>query len=179
MVRRTLFAFAVICAAIVFSAAASGAAPTSTLGPCEGSATFQKGGFTVNATEAGTVEVPRTDDVDWKGSITGPTGDNAYSGNIKVDLPPPFGSLSIDSWSGTTDATSNSGTKHYDLPGAVPANVEFTVRGSHSQGSFNCSGHVTVKIKGSSVNAVSIGSLAATALTGVGLLFAGRAKGGV
>jgi len=179
MVRRTLFAFAVICAAIMCSAAASGAAPTSTLGPCQGSATFQKGGFTVNATEAGTVEVPRTDDVDWKGSITGPTGDNAYSGSIKVDLPPPFGSLSIDSWSGTSDATSNSGTKHYDLPGAVPANVEFTVRGSHTQGSFNCSGHVTVKIKGSSVNAVSIGSLAATALTGVGLLFAGRAKGGV
>ena len=50
--------------------------------------------------QTGTVEVRRTDDVDWKGSITGPTGDNAYSGSIKVDLPPPFGSLSIDSWSG-------------------------------------------------------------------------------
>jgi len=174
-----MFGFAVVCAAIFLYPAAAGATPTVINGPCEGSGTFQKGGFTVNATEAGTVEVPRTDDVDWKGSITGPTGDNPYSGSIKVDLPPPFGSLSIDSWSGTTDATSNSGTKHYDLPGAVPANVEFTVRGSHSQGSFNCSGHVTVKIKGSSVNAFSIGSVVATAATGVGLVFAGRAKGGV
>ena len=179
MVRRALFGFAVACAAILIYPAAAGAAPISILGPCEGSGTFQAGGFTVNATEAGTVEVPRTDDVAWKGSINGPTGDNSYSGSIKVDLPPPFGSITIDSWSGTTDATSNSGTKHYDLPGAVPANVEFTVRGSHTQGSYTCSGHVTAKIKGSSVNAFSVGSLAATALTGVGLLFAGRAKGGV
>ncbi|HEX4821154.1 MAG TPA: hypothetical protein VFV00_13210 [Acidimicrobiales bacterium] len=179
MVRRAVLGFAVVCAAIAFVPAAAGAAPTVINGPCEGSGAFQKGGFTVNATETGTVEVPRTDDVSWTGSITGVTGDNAYSGSIEVELPPPFGSMSIDSWSGTTDATSNSGVKHYDIPGAVPANVEFTVKGSHSQGTASCSGHVTAKIKGSSVNAFSVGSVALTLLTGLGLLFAGRAKGGI
>ena len=179
MVRRTLFAFAVVCAATALAPAAAGASPTVINGPCQGSGAFEKGGFTVNATEAGTVEVPRTDDVRWTGSITGVTGDNPYSGKIEVELPPPFGSMSIDSWSGTTDATSNSGVKHYDIPGPVPANVEFEVKGAHTQGSASCNGHVTVKIKGSSVNAVSIGTLALTALTGIGLVFAGRAKGGL
>ena len=88
MVRRTVVGFAVVCAAILLYPAAAGATPTVINGPCEGSGTFQEGGFTVNATEAGTVEVPRTDDVAWKGSITGVTGDNPYSGSIEVELPP-------------------------------------------------------------------------------------------
>ena len=177
MARQAVFAFAVACAAILLYPAAAGATPTVINGPCQGSGTFKSTGHKVDATEAGTVEVPETDDVAWEGSITGVTGDNAYSGKIEVKLPPPFGSLSIDSWSGTTDATANSGVKHYDLPSYVPKGVEFTVTGSHSQGPASCSGHVTVKLAGSKVNAVSIASVVGTVLTGAGLLFAGRAKG--
>jgi hypothetical protein len=163
MARRVLFGFAVVGAALFFAPHAANASPTVVNGPCDGTGAFQRGGFTKTAAESGVVEIPRADEVDWTGSITGPSGQ-------------PFGSVTIDSWGGTTDATSNSGTKHYDISSAVPANVEFSVKGSHNQGSFNCSGSVKLKIKGSSVNAFSIGSLVGTALTGAGLVVAGRAR---
>ena len=171
-----MFAFAVVGAALLFAPGAATASPTVVNGPCDGSGTFQRGGFTKTAAETGVVEIPRADEVNWTGSIVGPTGQLAYGGKIEVELPPPFGSVTIDSWGGTTDATSNSGTKHYDISSAVPANVEFSAKGSHTQGSFSCSGSVKLKIKGSSVNAFSVGSLVGTVLTGAGLVVAGRAR---
>jgi hypothetical protein len=179
MVRRVVFGFVVICAAFLFIPGTADATPGVVKGPCDGTGTFQKGGFTKTAAETGVVEIERSDDVAWQGSISGPSGELPYTGKIEVELPPPFGTLSIDSWSGTTDATSNSGTKHYDIPGAVPANVEFRVKGSHTQGSFKCTGSVKLKIKGSALTPYSVGSLVGTAATGAGLVVAGRAKGAV
>ena len=179
MVKRVVFGFAVVCAAFLFMPAAADAAPTTIGGPCDGSGTLQKLGKTVEAAESGVVEIEYKDTVAWEGSITGASGEQSYSGNIEVDLPAPFGSLSIDSWKGTTDSTANSGTKDYDIPGWVPANVEFRVKGIHTQGSATCAGSVKLKLKGSALNAFSAGSLIGTVLTGIGLVFAGRAKGGI
>jgi hypothetical protein len=179
MVKRVVLGIAVVCAAFLFFPSSANAAPATVSGPCDGSGTFEKGGFTTTAAETGVVEIPRTDDVDWKGTITGVSGEQAYAGHIDVELPPPFGSLKIDTWGGRTDSTGNSGTKHYDIPGAVPANVEFSVQGAHTQGSVKCSGSVKLKIKGSALNPFSIGSLVGTVLTGAGLAVAGRAKGGL
>lgn len=178
MVKRLVFGFAVVCAAILFVPTSANAAPATVNGPCDGSGKLEKLGKTVEAAESGVVEVEYKDTVDWEGSITGTSGEQPYSGNIEVELPAPFGSLSIDSWKGKTDSTSNSGTKDYDIPSWVPANVEFRVKGIHTQGSATCAGAVKLKLKGSSLNAFSIGSLIGTALTGLGLALAGRAKGG-
>jgi hypothetical protein len=178
MVKRVLLAFAALAAAGMFVVFDAGTSSATVSPACQGTGAFEKSGLTYTAADSGVDEIPRTDDVDWEGSITGPTGEQPYSGKIEVELPPPFGALSIDSWSGTTDATSNSGTKHYDIPGAVPGGVEFSVKGSHTQGGTTCTGSVKVKIKGGSVNAFSLGSLVGTALTGAGLVLAGRAKVG-
>jgi hypothetical protein len=69
--------------------------------------------------------------------------------------------------------------KDYDIPGWVPKNVELSVVGEHVSTSTTCKGHVKIKIKGGSVGPVSLGSLALTAATGVGLVLAGRPKVGV
>lgn len=179
MVKRIVLGIAVVCAGFLFFPSSATAAPATVSGPCDGSGAFEKGGFTKTAAETGVVEIPRTDDVDWQGTITGVSGEQAYAGHIDVELPPPFGSLKIDSWGGRTDSTGNSGTKHYDIPGAVPANVEFSVQGAHTQGTAKCSGSVKLKLKGSALNPFSIGSLVGTVLTGAGLAVAGRAKGGL
>ena len=91
----------------------------------------------VDAEEIGdkVVTIPRSDTVDWNGSVDAPPG--AYSGSISVDLPPPFSEWKIDSWNGNSQTTANSGAKHYNLPSAVPAGVEFRVIGAHVESGAN------------------------------------------
>lgn len=179
MVKRVLLGFAALSLAGVFlfvDAAPAGAVMDE--GACTGSGTFKNGGFTVTQAETGVVEVPEKDEVTWQGALPAkPAAPEAYSGKIEVALPPPFAPLKIDSWSGTSDSQGNDGVKKYDLPGYVPKNVELEVRGQHT-GSTTCKGHVKIKVKGSSVGPVSLASLAATALTGLGLVLAGRPKVG-
>lgn len=122
-------------------------------GDCEASGAFaagtKSGGpFTVDARSVGTetVVVPRSDSVSWTGSV--PSSPGAYSGSIGVDLPPPFGQVTIDSWEGTTDATENSGVEEYDLPDLVPAGVTFRVSGEHVDQARECSGFVNVEVEG-------------------------------
>lgn len=138
---------------------------------CSGSGVFRSDGQSVDAQSIGetVVVIERKDTVDWKGSVTSPPG--AYSGNIKLDMAPPFGDIEIDSWGGNTQKTGNAGSKHYDLPLIVPSGVEFKVSGSHTDEVGTCSGHVTMKIRGgvfdSPATAVSLG---ATVVTLAGLL---------
>ena len=117
-------------------------------GGCSASGSWQKSGLFVDAEVVGdeVVTVPRKDVVDWDGSVTGPPGE--YSGSISIDLPPPFGEIEIDSWSGDSDTTSNFGSEDYDLPKLLPAGVEFKVVGSHSDDNGTCSGYVWLEIEG-------------------------------
>ena len=122
--------------------------------------------------------MPIKDDVHWQGEITGVSGDRDYAGFIEVDLPWPLGAATIDTWSGTTDATSNEGDKSYDLPSAVPRGVEFEVSGQHSEdGTVVCSGTVKVKVEGGAFDSplapIGIGG---TVISGVGLALAGLSK---
>ena len=177
MVKRVVLGFAALSLAGLFvfvDAAPAGAVMDQ--GTCTGSGTFKKGGFTVTQAETRVVEVPAKDEVTWQGALPWkPAAPEAYSGKIEVALPPPFAPLQIDSWSGTSDSQGNNGVKKYDIPSFVPKNVELEVRGQHI-GSTTCKGHVKIKIKGSSVGPVSIASLVGTALTGTGLVLAGRPK---
>ncbi|MEY2453241.1 MAG: hypothetical protein QOD92_2815, partial [Acidimicrobiaceae bacterium] len=133
----------------------------------------------VTQAETGVIEVPAKDEVSWQGALpAAPAAPEAYNGKIEIPLPPPFGPLKIDSWSGTSDSQGNSGVKKYDLPSYVPKNVELEVQGQHTSASGTCKGHVKIKVKGSSVGPVSLASVALTVATGAGLVLAGRPKVG-
>lgn len=136
---------------------------------CAGSGIFRDDGQTVDAEAIGddVVTIPRSDTVDWQGSVTAPPG--AYSGKIGLDLPPPFGEVPIDTWKGDSEATTNAGARDYDLPTLVPAGVEFRVVGSHTDENGSCSGYVNLKIEGGPFDSPVIYiSLAGTLITGAG-----------
>lgn len=140
---------------------------------CEGSATWLEDGLTVIAeTEGGPYTIPRSDTVAWEGSVDGSTG--SYTGSVSVDLPPPFGEVLIEDWSGDYNETSNSGTEEYDLPSLVPAGVEFDVYAEHIDDKGGCSTTVAFEIDGgpfdSPIAPISLGGTAVFAiLTGLAL----------
>jgi len=178
MFKRVVLGLAAVSVGGLFLVAGASPAAAKINGPCEGSGAFEKGGFTVSAAETGVVTVPEKDTVNWEGSITpSGSGEQPYAGEIRIELPPPFAPLTIDSWSGSTDATSNSGVKKYDIPSYVPRGVEMEVTGFHDQGSAHCDGSVKFKIDGSNFGIASATALGLTVLTGAGFVFAGRAKG--
>lgn len=102
----------------------------------------------VDAEAAGddVVIIPRSDTVDWQGSVSGPPGE--HSGSIWLELPPPFGNVEIDNWGGEGKTTSNSGSEEYDLPKLVPAGVVFRVAGQHVDNNGTCTGFVNLEIRG-------------------------------
>ena len=170
---RWCFAGGVFALTLAGSAARTGASLDEG-SACTASGTFRDAGVTVDAaTATGVVTVRRSDTVDWQGSV--PAAPGAYSGKVWVNLPPPFGTVTIDSWSGDSQTTSNSGSKHYDLPSMVPAGVVFTVAGEHNDANGHCAGSVQLQIDGSPFGSpITWVSLGGTAVTGVAGAFALR-----
>lgn len=115
---------------------------------CRGSGTFRDSTLTVDVGSVGddVIVIPRRDTVYWQGSVTSPPG--IYSGSISVDLPPPFGEVEIDSWSGDSQTTATSGTRGYVLPSVVPSGVELKMVVSHTDQNGSCSGHVNAEVAG-------------------------------
>jgi hypothetical protein len=114
---------------------------------CQGSGEWLEDGLLVFAeTDGGVYIIPRSDSVAWEGSVAAPPG--VYAGSIWVDLPPPFGKVTVDSWGGESNNTSNSGVHEYDFPTLVPAGVEFEVSGEHVDENGGCSGTITFEIDG-------------------------------
>jgi hypothetical protein len=180
MVRRVLFGVAAVSLAGLFLFVDAVPASAVVSPDCQGTGKFPKAGVTYTAADAGVDVVPLEDTVAWEGSIKAPKAESAYSGHIEVQLPFPLPSLRIDEWSGSSDSTANSGTKHYKLPSSVPRGVEFEVTGAHSQGGVNCTGTVKVKVAGSAFDSPAApASLIGTLVTGGVLALAGRAKGGL
>ena len=140
---------------------------------CSGTGGWLESGLFVDAeTVVGVQTIPRSDTVTWEGSVAAPPG--LYSGQISVDLPPPFGEVKIDDWSGDSESTGNSGSHEYDFPSLVPAGVEFEVFGEHSDENGGCTGTVTFEIDGgpfdSPIAPISLGGTAVFALlTGLAL----------
>lgn len=158
---------------LVGSSSSAGAGIDGTNG-CQGTGTWQKAGLTIDAaTATGVITIPRKDIVDWQGSVVAPPG--VYSGSVWVELPPPFGQVEVDNWSGDSQTTSNSGSHEYDLPSLVPSGVEITVAGEHSDENGKCTGSVTVQLEGGAFDSpLTAVSLAGTALTGAGAFVALR-----
>lgn len=163
-------------------------------GNCVGQGTFEKGtkargSFTEQADQipAGrVVEVPRADTVTWSGSLpklaaggdplTVTVPKRPIRGFVAVDLPWPFGSVTVDSWGNDSDVVGNKGEHTYDLPSVVPRGVEFKVFGEHREnGSVYCSGFVLVKIEGGPFDSPLIwASLGLTAVSAAFFVVAGR-----
>lgn len=140
---------------------------------CAASGWFRDADLVVDADTTDVVVVPRTDRVDWQGSVVAAPG--RYEGSVWLELPPPFGRVEIDSWQGTTTTRSNAGTEEYALPKALPGGVRFTVAGEHTDEQGTCSGRVTVELEGGPLGSpITWGALGATALAGVGLVAALR-----
>lgn len=143
---------------------------------CDGTALFvdgteADGSFTIVASDVGdeTIVVPRADTVEWTGSVDAAPGE--YEGWIAVDLPAPFGTVTIDTWSGDSATTSNSGVEDYDLPWLVPSGVDVTIRGQHQDENGTCTGTVTVEIEGGPFDTpIAPISLGVTVVSGAGLL---------
>lgn len=170
MSRGLWLAPAAVVGVVLVASAGKAAAQLESTNGCSGSGTFREGGFSVDAEQVGddVVTIPRSDTVDWQGSVDAAPGD--YAGNIAIDLPPPFSEVQIDDWSGTSENTQNAGAKHYDLGTFVPAGVEFRVVGSHTDQNGDCDGYVNLEIKGGPFDSpVAPISLAATVVTGAGL----------
>ena len=153
-------------------------------GECTGSAQFvngtkSDGSFTLDADQPRdeVVVVPRSDTVQWAASTPATGGD--YSGSITIDLPFPLGSYEVESWSGTVEANSNSGTDSYDLPAAIPSGVEFEVSATHTDSAGTCAGSLTVRIEGGSFGSpVTSIALVVTAVLGAMLVAVAGVIGG-
>jgi hypothetical protein len=159
----------VLFGALLLGGSRPAAADLTTTNGCDGTGAWEKAGLNVDAATVGgkVITIPRTDTVDWEGSVTAPPG--KYSGSVSVALPPPFGDWTVDSWKGDSQTTSNTGKHHYDLPTLVPAGVEFTVNGNHTDANGTCVGTVHVKLAGGVFDSpLAIVSLAGTGVTGLG-----------
>ena len=140
---------------------------------CSASGTFQSNGMTVDVATVGddVVTVPRSDTLEWTGSVAAAPG--AYHGSIWVELPPPFGTVEIDSWSGNSTNTSNSGVEDYDLPGWLPGGAQFRVAGEHVDQHGTCTGYVNLTIDGGPLGSpITWVALAGTIGLGVATWFA-------
>jgi hypothetical protein len=177
--RRVVVGFSVVAGAVLMTGVPpAGSAPSTVIGPCQASGTFEKGGITVDANETGVVTIPAEDTVNWTGSITGANGDVAYTGKIQLELPPPLPKINLYTWSGTTDSAQNSSDKHYDV-GFAPRGVEMKAVGSHNQGDVSCGGVVKIKLKGGAFDSPGTAvSLVGTLITGAVFVMAGIAKKG-
>jgi hypothetical protein len=156
--------------AVIVASGGKAAAHLESTNGCQASGIFRESGLNVDAESIGdeVVEIPRSDTVDWQGSVDAPPG--VYGGSISVDLPPPFGEAEIDSWDGDSDSTENAGAKDYDLGSFVPAGVEFRVEGSHTDENGSCSGYVNLEIEGGPFDsALAPISLVGTVVTGAGV----------
>lgn len=170
--------------ALLFTAGAAGADAITPPGACVGSGTWQEGGFSETTTDrssSDTIEIPRSDTVEWAGNIGGHTADEEspeereISGEIEIDLP--LGTVTIDDWGGTTRKYGNSGTHEYDLPN-VASGVTLRLHGEHREnGTLVCSGAINLQIEGSGFdNPLSFVGIGGMVLTGAGVVFAGRAR---
>ena len=157
-------------------------------GPCDGSAEWPNESPPIvvvasQLTPGQVVEIPLKGDVIWAGEIKldpEPTEARDVSGNVKVKLPYPIGSVQVGNWSSSGILTKNSGTYEYDFPSII-SGFEVTVEGQHWEGTLTqagaptCTGDVTLTIEGTNPIGFIAGGLSVVSLMGAYL--AVRAKG--
>jgi hypothetical protein len=153
--------------------------------PREAGGSFTESGITIDVREVDTqrVTVPRSDTVSWYGTVEAPSVPRDVSGSVEIDLPKPFGTLTIDSWSSTgSSEVEKQGEDSYDLGNWVPGGAQVRVHGQHLEnGTVLCTGQVFLQVEGSPFDSpIAPAALILTAATAAGFtgtfwsLFRGR-----
>lgn len=125
----------------------------------------------------GVYTVPHSGSASYNGSVTPAQEERVTNGKVWVSTPPGIPSINLrDPW-GEDDAvtTTDTGTVTWDIPSWVPGGIKLTVAGFHSEsGGVLCRGSIQVKLDGGITDSpLGIGSLIMTALSLVGLVWAG------
>jgi hypothetical protein len=175
--RPRLCRLAALTALALFAAAAPAHAEiVSPAGACAGSATWKKGGITKTSaglTPADIIEIPRSDEVSWKGSVAGPAAgaSREVAGGVALRLPWPLGTLDLADWGAKATAVEQSGTYRYDLPAVVPSGVVLELQVTHDEkGQRHCTAEVGVVIAGGPFDSPLIWAALAGVLLLVGAL---------
>lgn len=148
-------------------------------GDCSGSAAFSNGAtVTEQQPIDDVVAVPAADTLNYVGDTNlPPLGEDeteSFSGGIALSLP--FGAVTIVTWSGETDKTSDQGSYIYDVSGLVPEGTGgVQVGATHNQRGQTCVVAVTMSVDGDpGWQAYTAAGL--TVLAGVGVAGAGVQK---
>ncbi len=157
-------------------------------GPCDGSGTWANESPPLEVVasqlaEGEVVVIPLEGNVAWTGAIDlkpPPTEARSTSGNVKVKVPFPVGTVEVGTWSTTGTSTGNSGTYEYEFPSLL-SGFKVTVIGQHWEGTLEqagsptCSGEVTLSLAGTNPIGFIAGGL--TVLSIAGSYLAIRVKG--
>ena len=145
-------------------------------GDCTGGAVFSNGASVTERQPINqTVAVPAADTVQYVGDTNleplPPDQKESFSGGVSIALP--WGGVTVVSWGGETDKTSDRGSYAYDVSGLVPegtGGVEVTA--THTQRGQTCKVAVTMAIDGDpGWQAYTAAGL--TVLAGIGVAGAG------
>jgi hypothetical protein len=169
--------------ALAFTAGAphAGAAIT---GGCTAEATFEQGTglgpITVDLVAPGDapVELGASDTFSWQATSGNTAGELRPSrGRAEVDLPWPFGTWTMESWTSRNGAAQGGGTYTYELTRVVPRGATFDVIGTYEEQGLTCIGTLEVEVAGKPFDSyttwVALGGLV---VSGIALLLAGRAR---
>lgn len=180
---RALALVGTLLTALVLTAAPAAAMVT---GPCDGSATWpdEKPPLTVVASqlnEGDVVIIPLASTVEWTGTIDIDPGDSRdVSGNVRVKVPFPVGSVQVGEWASTGTLTSNSGSYEYEFP-SILSGFKVTVEAEHWEGTLDqvgpptCAGSVTLSLDGTNPIGFIAGGLSIVSIMGAYLAI--RVKG--
>jgi hypothetical protein len=156
-------------------------------GPCDGSAEWLDHTPTLKVVASELPEdviiIPLEGNVEWTGEIfidPPPTEARPTSGNVKVKVPFPVGTVQVGVWSSTGTSTGNSGNYEYEFPSLL-SGFTVTVTGQHWEGTLDqsgaptCEGEVTLALEGTNPLGFIGAGLSVVSIMGVSLAI--RAKG--
>lgn len=157
-------------------------------GPCDGTGTWKGelpplGVVASQLTEGEVVVIPLEGNVEWTGAIElrpPPTEARDTSGNVKVKVPFPVGTVEVGVWSSTGTSTGNAGSYEYEFP-SILSGFKVTVVGQHWEGTLEqagsptCSGDVTLSLEGTNPLGFIAGGLTVVSIMGAYLAI--RVKG--
>ncbi|MFC2177357.1 hypothetical protein ACFLRH_02950 [Actinomycetota bacterium] len=157
-------------------------------GPCDGTGTWigESPALEVVAselTEGEVVVIPLEGNVEWTGAIEltpPPTEARPTSGDVKVKVPFPVGTIQVGVWTSTGTSVGNTGIYEYEFP-SVLSGFKVTVVGKHWEGTLEqagpptCSGEVTLSLAGTNPIGFIGGGLTVVSIMGAYLAI--RVKG--
>ena len=156
-------------------------------GPCDGSAEWLNHTPTLKVVASqlpkDVIIIPLEGNVEWTGEVfidPPPTEARPTSGNVKVKVPFPVGTIEVGVWSTAGTSTGNSGNYEYEFTSLL-SGFNVTVIGQHWEGSLEqsgaptCEGEVKLALEGTNPLGFIGGGLSVLSVVGASLAI--RAKG--